>query len=72
MKKNTTGGQRVALDSHLETELAAHLAAVLAHPHTPTRLYNAITDEIASMLSQVPASESLDSAETIERVLNWH
>ncbi len=56
----------------LEAELAAHLAAVLAHPFTPTRLYNGIADELTDMFTEVPDAEGADTAEHIERVLNWH
>jgi hypothetical protein len=57
---------------HLEAELAAHLAAVLAHPFTPPHLYNAMTDELTDMFTDIPCKEGADTAEHIERVLNWH
>lgn len=46
-------------------ELADLLAAVMAHPETPTTLYNAIARELTGM------SSSLDyhTPDTIERVL---
>ena len=34
--------------------LAAHLAAVLAHPDTPVDLYNAIVDELSDISSYIP------------------
>ena len=79
-KDTTTGKARVTsrakppagMRQHMEAELAAHIAAILAHPFTPTNLYNAIADEMSGMLSDVSAKESRDSAEMIERVLNWH
>ncbi len=57
---------------HMEAELAVHIAAILEYPFTPDNLYNAIVDEMSDMLSDVSAKESRDSAEMIERVLNWH
>jgi 2-keto-4-pentenoate hydratase/2-oxohepta-3-ene-1,7-dioic acid hydratase in catechol pathway len=57
---------------HMEAELAVHIAAILEYPFTPENLYNAIVDEMSDMLSDVSAKESRDSAEMIERVLNWH
>ncbi len=57
---------------HMEAELAVHIAAILAHPFTPAGLYNAITDEITALDSDVPAGESTDTPEYIERILNWH
>ncbi len=57
---------------HMEAELAVHIAAILEHPFTPDNLYNAIVDEMSDMLSDVSAKESRDSAEMIERALNWH
>ncbi len=72
-KKNTTASKRRAsLDSHLEAQLAALIAAVLAHPFTPSRLYNVIVDELLDMLSGIPGKESTDTPEFIECVLNWH
>ena len=56
----------------MDAELAVHIAAILAHPFTPTKLYNAIVDEMSGMISDVPSNESRDTAEMIERVLNWH
>ena len=57
---------------HKEAELAAHIAAVLAHPFTPTKLYNAIADELTDMFSDIPCKEGCDTAEHIECILNWH
>ncbi len=66
-KTKTTKGRH-----HMDAELAVHIAAILAHPFTPTKLYNAIVDEMSEMISDVPSNESRDTAEMIERVLNWH
>ncbi len=66
-KTKTTKGRH-----HMDAELAVHIAAILAHPFTPTKLYNAIVDEMSEMISGVPSNESRDTAEMIERVLNWH
>jgi len=57
---------------HMEAELAVHIAAILEYPFTPENLYNAIVDEMSGMISDVPSNESSDTAEMIERVLNWH
>ena len=67
-KTKTTKGRH----QHMDAELAVHIAAILAHPFTPTKLYNAIVDEMSGMISDVPSNESRDTAEMIERVLNWH
>jgi len=64
--------KRQTVRQHKEAELAAHLAAVLAHPFTPSRIYNALVDELMDMLSDIPSKESTDTPEFIERVLNWH
>ena len=61
-----------SLRDHQEAELAAHLAAVIAHPFTPSRIYNVLVDELTDMFTDVPASVSTDTPEFIERVLNWH
>lgn len=57
---------------HKESELAEHIAAILASPFTPTELYNAITEVMATLYSAIPARESCDTVEFIERTLNWH
>jgi hypothetical protein len=56
----------------MEAELAAHIAAVIAHPFTPPDLYNAIVQTMCDLDSNVPAKESTDTPEYIERVLNYH
>ncbi len=72
-KKSTIARHQSAPQTpHKETELAAHIAAVLAHPYTPTSLYNAIVDELTSLTSVIPARETSETPEMIERVLNWH
>ena len=71
-KKRTTKAKKPQRHQHMDAELAVHIAAILAHPFTPENLYNAIVDEMSDMLSDVSAKESRDSAEMIERVLNWH
>jgi hypothetical protein len=70
-KKRTTT-PKTTKRPHMEAELAVHIAAILEYPFTPDNLYNAIVDEMSDMLSDVSAKESRDSAEMIERVLNWH
>jgi hypothetical protein len=46
-------------------ELAAHLAAVMAHPETPVTLHNTIADELNSMVGAV----NFYTADMIERML---
>ena len=70
--KRTTKAKKPQRHQHMDAELAVHIAAILAHPFTPTKLYNAIVDEMSGMISDVPSNESRDTAEMIERVLNWH
>ncbi len=61
-----------SLGDHQEAELAALIAAVIAHPFTPSRIYNVLVDELTDMFVEVPSGESADTPEFIERVLNWH
>ncbi len=70
--KRQTTTPKTTQRPHMEAELAVHIAAILEYPFTPENLYNAIVDEMSDMLSDVSAKESRDSAEMIERVLNWH
>ena len=70
--KRQTTTPKTTKRPHMDAELAVHIAAILAHPFTPTKLYNAIVDEMSEMISGVPSNESRDTAEMIERVLNWH
>ena len=44
-------------------ELAEHISAILKHPDTPTRIYNALADEVSSL--DAPKGY-FDSAEYIE------
>jgi len=60
-----------AVAQQQSAELAAHIAAVLAHPATPTCLYNAMVDELEGLYAEVSAAASRDSAEEIARMLNW-
>jgi hypothetical protein len=55
-----------------EAILAEHIAAILSNVYTPTELYNAMVDALADLHSEIPARESCDTPEMIERVLNWH
>ncbi len=73
-KKGATSqaAERRAKRPHMEAELAVHIAAILAHPFTPAGLYNTVVEELAEMSSNIPASESTDTAKHIERILNWH
>ncbi len=57
---------------HKEAELAEHVAAILAHPYTPSMLYNAVAGAMCDLQNYIPAKESCDTAGYIERVLNWH
>lgn len=57
---------------HKEAELAEHIAAILSNVYTPAELYNAMVDALADLHSEIPARESCDTPEAIERVLNWH
>jgi hypothetical protein len=70
MPKKSTANKLAELNE--AAELSAHIAAVLAHPRTPPRLHTAIAQELAVMYSDIPAKESFDTSEMIERVLNWH
>lgn len=53
-------------------DLALHIAAILENPETPDFLYNGIVDAMADLYSAIPARQSTDTPETIERILNWH
>jgi hypothetical protein len=55
-----------------EATLAADLNNVLSNPFTPDALRQAIRTVIDGLESEIPADESSDTAEHIERVLNWH
>jgi hypothetical protein len=55
-----------------EATLAADLNNVLSNPFTPDALAQAIRTVIDGLESEIPADESSDTAERIERVLNWH
>jgi hypothetical protein len=74
-KKNSTPRPKSAKGKaqidrpHKEAELAEDLAAILAHPFTPSRIYNVLVDELADMFTDVPSYESTDTSEFIERVL---
>jgi hypothetical protein len=57
---------------HKEADLAQLIAAILANPYTPTALYNAIGEALNELENRIPSKERTDSAEQIERVLNWH
>jgi hypothetical protein len=48
--------------------LAEHIAAIMANPETPTALYNALADELASMSSRIDHN----SPAMIERSLAAH
>jgi hypothetical protein len=55
-----------------EAALAADLNNVLSNPFTPDTIKHAIRTAITELENEIPAAESSDTAEHIERVLNWH
>jgi hypothetical protein len=55
-----------------EATLAADLANVFSNPFTPDTIKHAIRTAITELENEIPADESSDTAEHIERVLNWH
>jgi len=65
-KKNTPQQQDAPADY---STLAGHIAAILADPLTPARVYNALTDEVNSL--GAPRGYH-DSAEYVEACLTAH
>jgi hypothetical protein len=70
--KSRTPKQSADKEAGHEATLAADLANVLSNPFTPVELYNTIVDLLGTMTADVPPKEACDTAEHIERVLNWH
>jgi hypothetical protein len=55
-----------------EATLAVDLANVFSNPFTPDTIKHAIRTAITELENEIPSNESSDTAEHIERVLNWH
>jgi hypothetical protein len=70
--KSRTQKQSTVEEAGHEATLAADLANVFSNPLTPDALKQAIRTVIDGLESEIPAGESSDTAEHIERVLNWH
>jgi hypothetical protein len=70
--KSRTPKQSTVKEAGHEATLAADLNNVLSNPFTPDALRQAIRTVIDGLESEIPADESSDTAERIERVLNWH
>jgi hypothetical protein len=69
-KKSTPSKKRKPTRAGLRKQLARNIAAILANPETPVRLYNEISDCVMEFESV--DHSPLESADNIERALDTY